>query len=227
MYFKRIISTLLITGILGLFSTVSLGQNSHFEGHVKIEGEQEGTEYVADYFLKGEKMRMEVQQPQNTVLIVDGGDMIMLMPEEKRYMKFPKDQLQKMQQMMDGWQSSDTEELIEEDMELQNTGETKEILGRECEKWVYEDDEKKVETWVASGFGNFMGFTAPLKGGNEDAWEGLFGDPDLFPMEMTQWDKNGNKTSDFKITEMEEESLSNDMFAPPSDYEEMNMMGTY
>lgn len=226
MYHNKVFS-LLITGILILFSTVSLAQNSNFEGQVKVDGEHEGTEYAVDYFLKGEKLRVEVQKPQNMVLISDSDFITMLMPKQNRYMKFPKDQVEQMQQMMGSGQKSDAENLIEEDMELQKTGETKVILGRECDKWTYEDDDKKVETWVTSGFGNFMGFTTPLGGSNADAWEGLFGDPDLFPMEITQWDKDGNQISKFEVTEMEQKSLSNDMFTPPSDYEEMNMMGRF
>lgn len=227
MYLRTIISTLLISIIFLAFSIVSLAQNSTFEGQVKINGEQEGTEYEIEYFLKGEKMRMEVQRPQKIVLISDEEDMTMLMPENKQYITFPKDQVERMQRMMGSGQTSGTKELIDKDMDLQNTGETKEILGRECERWVYEDEDKKVETWVTSGFRNFMGFTSPLEGGNSDAWKGLFGNPDLFPMEMTQWDKDGNETSKFKITQMEEKSLSNDLFTPPSDYEKMNMMGRY
>lgn len=227
MYSKTIISSLLLFTIILTFSTVSLAQNSDFEGQVKINGEQEGTEYEIEYLLKGEKMRMEVQQPNKMVLISDEEDMIMLMPENKQYMTFPKDQLERMQQMIGSGQTSGTEELIDEDMELQKTGETKEVLGRDCELWVYEDEDKKVETWVTSGFRNFMGFTSPLEGGNADAWTGLFGNPDLFPMEMTQWDKDGNEMSKFRITRMEEKSLSNDLFTPPSDYGKMNIMDGY
>ncbi len=227
MYSKTIISSLLLFTIILTFSTVSLAQNSDFEGQVKINGEQEGTEYEIEYLLKGEKMRMEVQQPKKMVLISDEEDMIMLMPENKQYMTFPKDQLERMQQMIGSGQTSGTEELIDEDMELQKTGETKEVLGRDCELWVYEDEDKKVETWVTSGFRNFMGFTSPLEGGNADAWTGLFGNPDLFPMEMTQWDKDGNEMSKFRITRMEEKSLSNDLFTPPSDYGKMNIMDGY
>lgn len=225
MYIKKIIPTLLIFTLLGGFSTVSLSQNSDFEGRVKVNGEHEGTESVVDYFLKGEKLRMEVEQPQEVVLISKGEDMIVLMPQKKMYLEFPKDQVEQMQRMMGSGQNSDSEDLIDEDMDIEKTGETKDILGRECEQWVYEDNEKKVETWVASGFGNFMGFKNPMEGGNADAWEGLFGDTDLFPMEITQWDKDGNETSKFKVTEMEEESLSDDLFTAPSDYEKMNMMG--
>ncbi|MFO8130045.1 MAG: DUF4412 domain-containing protein [Bacteroidales bacterium] len=192
---------------------------------MKVHGEHEGTEHIVDYFLKGEKLRMEVEKPKKMVMISDGENMIMLMPQNKMYMEFPKDQVKKMQQMMGSEQKSGSENLIDEDMDLKKTGEMKDILGRTCEKWVYEDEDKKVETWVASGFGNFMGFKTPMEGGNADAWKGLFGDPDLFPMEMTQWDKKGNETYKFKVTEMEEESLSDDLFTAPSDYEKMDMMG--
>jgi len=44
-------------------------------------------------------------------------------------------------------------------------------------------------------------------------------------MEMTQWDKDGNKTYKFQVTEMEEKSLSEDLFTVPSGYNKMNMMG--
>ena len=217
----------MIFTIFLIFSPLSLAQNSNFEGQVKIDGEQEGSEYVIEYFLKGEKMRVEFQQPKKMVLISDEEDMTMLMPENKQYMTFSKDQLERMQKMVGNGQMSGPEEVFDEDMELQKTGETKEILGRECELWVYEDEEKKVETWATSGYGNFMGFTNPLEGDSGDAWRGVFGDPDLFPMEMTEWDKDGNETYKFKITRMEEKSLSNDLFTPPSDYEKMNMMDGY
>lgn len=227
MFFKKIISSLLISTILVAFSTVSLAQNTNFEGQVKVNGEHEGTEYLVDYFLKGEKLRMEVQQPEKMVLISDSEYMIMLMPQNKRYIQFPKNQVEQMHQMMGSKPKSGSEDLIDKDIDLKKTGETKNILGRDCEQWVYEDQDKKVETWVTSGFSNFMGFTSPLEGGNADAWKGLFGNPDLFPMEMTQWDKDGSETSKFKITQMEEKSLLDDLFTPPSDYEKMNMMGIY
>ncbi|MGM0376937.1 MAG: DUF4412 domain-containing protein [Bacteroidota bacterium] len=225
MYIKNIIPTFLIFTLLVGFSTISFSQNSNFEGRVKVNSEHEGNKHVVEYFLKGEKLRMETDQTQKMVVISDKEDMIVLMPQNQTYMEFPKEQVEQMQKMMGNGQKSDSKNLIDEDMKLEKTGETKDILGRECEKWVYEDNDKKVETWAARGFSNFMGFKSPMEGGNPDAWKGLFGDPDLFPMKMTQWDKDGNETYKFEVTEMEEESLSEDLFAAPSDYEKMNMMG--
>ncbi|MFP4690767.1 MAG: DUF4412 domain-containing protein [Bacteroidales bacterium] len=219
------ITTLLIFNLLVGFSTVSLSQDSNFEGRVKMNGTHEGSAHVVEYFLKGDKIRMEVEKPNEAVIISDAGNMMVLMPQEMMYMEFSKSQIEQMQQMMGEGQGSGSEPVIDEDMSLEKTGKTKEILGRECEQWIYEDEDKKVETWAASGFGNFMGFKSPMEGGNADAWEGLFGDPDLFPMEMTQWDHNGNETYKFEVTEMEEKSLSDDLFLPPADYEKMDMMG--
>ncbi len=225
MFVKKIIPMLIILTLFAGLPTVLLSQNSNFEGRVKVNGVHEGNESEVDYFLKGEKLRMEVEQPQKMVVISDEENILVLMPQQNMYMEFPKDQAELMQQMMGSEQKSDSEDLFDKDMTLRNTGETKNILGRACVQWVYQDEDKKVETWVTSGLKNFMGFTTPLQGGKEDNWAGLFGDPNLFPMEFTQWDKYGNESHKFKVTEMEEKSLSDDLFTAPANYEKMNIMG--
>lgn len=223
---KKIISMLLVFTLLMVFPAVSLSFSSDFEGRVKVIAEYEGNgSLVVDYFYKGEKWKIEQVEPDKMVMFSDGDNMTVLMPQNKTYMEFSKDQLEQIQQMMGSGQQSDYE--IDEDMDFEKTGKTKDIFGRECEQWVYEDSEKKVETWVTSGFGNFIGFKNPLDGGNAEDSKGLFGNPDLFPMEMTQWDKEGNETYKARVTEMEEKSLPDDLFTVPSDYKKMSVRKTH
>lgn len=205
-----------------LFLTAVLGAQD-FEGFVKYKIEAAGETTFMKYYKKGNMVRME---PEIEDMQMGGGAIIfkndktyMLMPEQKMYMEFGDDM---MGMMKDEMQS----EMKEEDFtKPTKTGETKDILGYACEKWIFEDDGNTVELWAAKGLGNFVMLSAPMSEQKMPDWYNEIAEEGFFPMQVKDMDSDGNVESTMEVVDIKAESVSDDMFEIPSNFSKFSMPG--
>ena len=64
-----------------------------------------------------------------------------------------------------------------------------------------------------------------MGGGYSPGWSSSVKNSGFFPMLVITRDEDGNETSRFEATEVEEKSLSNELFEVPSNYGEMKIPG--
>ena len=203
-----------------VFSSLLLAQG--FEGFVKYKLESEGETTYMKYYSKGKDVRMvpemESMPMQGAILFKDGKTYV-IMDQQKMYMEFNMDKF-------DMQQSDPSEKAEEGDFKApQKTGETKDILGYTAEKWVFEDDEYTSEVWVAEGLGDFNMMTSPMGKENMPDWYSDLTNGGFFPMLVVAKDASGKTVGKMEVVEINEESLSSDMFEIPSSYQKMSMPG--
>jgi hypothetical protein len=200
---KLIYSTL--TLILLFLSTNSFAQTA-FQGKVVFNLETDGQKQVMDYYAKDKKFRMEVPD-QGGYILFDSQTMNMyiVMDEQKMYM------VSSMNSSSTGSAGSITK-----------TGETKKILGYDCEKFMFVQDGSKGESWMTKDLGSFMFFGQSQK---EIAdWQKEILNEGYFPLQVTEYDDDGNVESAYNVVEVTPQELSSDMFAVPSSYQKLDMM---
>ena len=200
---KLIYSTL--TLFLLFLSTNSFAQTA-FQGKVVFNVETDGQKQVMDYYAKDKKFRMEVPD-QGGYILFDSQTMTMniVMDEQKMYM------VSSMNSSSTGSAGSITK-----------TGETKEILGYDCEKFLFVQDGSKGESWMTKDLGSFMFFGQSQK---EIAdWQKEILNEGYFPLQVTEYDDNGNVESAYNVVEVTPQELSSDMFVVPSSYQKLDMM---
>jgi hypothetical protein len=226
--FKKLVSIALVL-VLSLFISNSFAQTEGFEGMVKFNVEAQGNAADMKYFMKGDKLRIEMAAPQKVVMINDSEGMKMLIPQRQMYMSFSEGMMDQMNRMRNKSKYPSKEDMTEDEfmakIDEYRTGKTKEIKGHECEQWIVPSGNNEIEMWVTHDFGNFMGFSNPMSKQQKEGWQRLVGDTNFFPMEVITKDDGGNVVSTFKVKEIEEKSVSESLFQIPDGYKEMNMMG--
>jgi hypothetical protein len=192
--------------ILVLF-TGSLVAQDTFEGKVIFEVQDGNEQQVMDYYAKDKKYRMEMPDKGGTILF-DSNKLMMyvLMDKEKMYIES-----QMMPLSMSGAGS------------VSKTGETKTILGHECEKFVFEQEDLTGEAWMTKDLGAFMFFMESQQ--DMPSWQQEIVDAGYFPLQVTQNSKRDNKTSVYNVIEVTPMDLSDDMFVVPPSYEKLDMTG--
>jgi len=196
-----------IISILLLLSATKIVAQSSFEGKVIFELEADGQKQVMDYYAKDKKFRMEVPD-QGGYILFDSktSQMYIVMDEQKMYMETPID-------------ASNTD--VNEG-KITKTGETKKILGYDCEKFLFDQDGSKGESWMTKELGAFMFFTESQKGLAD--WQKEILNEGYFPMQVTEYNNSGNVESAYNVTEVTPKELSSDMFAIPASYQKLDMM---
>jgi hypothetical protein len=227
---KFLLKVFLLLTAFTLFTldSVTFSQSSNFEGRVKILMDDGVESAQMEYYLKGSKMRIEIMAEEQMIMITNEDKKFMLMPQQKMYTEFPANTMEELSGLTEDESEESMEDEFGEDFNIEDlkTGETKNILGKECERWIFGEGEGKVEMWVARDFGTFMGLQNPMGGTEEGVWwKEVLGDSGFFPMEIVEKDAGGNVLSSFKVAEIEEKSLGDDLFSVPSGYKKMNMMG--
>lgn len=193
-------SVIVLLVSLFVFTGTSLAQSA-FEGKITFTGDGADGETV-EYLTKDGAIRMNAPDGEQGTMIMKDGKMIILMPQMNMYMEQPLDV---------------DETITEQDVaeaDIQKTGETKDILGYTCEKWVATDNGEEAEMWVTDEIGNFFFFDAVKK---DAAFTDIFGDS-FFPMEII----DGGSVV-FKVTAVEEMSLEESLFEVPAGYKKMDM----
>jgi hypothetical protein len=199
---KLICTTLSL--ILLLLSGNTFAQTA-FEGKVIFNVETNGAKQVMDYYAKDKKFRMEVPD-QGGYIIFDAQTfrMYIVMDEQKMYME------SSMNSSSTGSAGSITK-----------TGETKKILGYDCEKFLFEQDGSKGESWMTKGLGSFMFFAQSQQ--EVADWQKEILNEGYFPLQVTQYNSNGKVESAYNVVEVTPKELSSDMFAVPASYQKLDM----
>ncbi len=189
-----------------------------FEGQIEMSISEGRQTHHVSYQSKEGRMRISMPLPEmgEATAIVDfeAGRMLMLIPQMQAYMEIPFDVT------MGQAQARTTHA-----GELQNTGETKQILGYTCTKYLYDDREGQVEIWATDQLGQFMSLPQgnPLQGGAPKAgWENAI-EGDFFPMLLVAVNPRGQERMRLEVTGVKKLSLPDSAFAPPADYKPFNM----
>ena len=105
---------------------------------------------------------------------------------------------------------------------ISKTGETKNILGYECEKFLFTQKDMKGEAWMTKELGAFMFFMESQK--EMPDWQSEVLDAGYFPLHVTQHDTRRNVTSVYDVIEVTPMKLSDDLFEVPSSYNKIDLM---
>ena len=187
---------------------------SQFEGKLKIQVTEEGKKHSMDYFVKGDKFRLEVKDMGETgAMIFDSKAMKMtiVMPQQKMYMEMPLDGI-------------DTESYFDEGTskaKIKKTGESQTINGYKCEKWIIEDEGLTTEAWITTELGGFLFSGNPMAGGGSD-WTSKLSAQSFFPM-LAKVHKSGKHLNTFEVLDVNKQKLDNSLFSAPSGYQKFEM----
>jgi hypothetical protein len=183
----------------------TLGQAS-FEGEVVFNVEEEGKQQVIKYYSKDKRYLMNMPEKGGSI-IFDSHilKMYVIVHEEKMYMESP------MMPMSAGGGGSITK-----------TGETKNILGYDCEKFLFRQKDRSGEAWMTDELGAFMFFMESQQ--EMPDWQSEVLDAGYFPLHVTEYDKDGNIESIFNVKEVTPMQLSADLFVVPSSYKKLDLM---
>lgn len=191
--------------LIFLVPGVTFAQES-FEGNVKFDVEEGGKKQVMDYYAKNKKFRMEIPDKGGTILFDSQAlKMYVIMDEQKMYME-----TQMMPLSMGGAGS------------VSKTGEIKNILGYECEKFIFDQENLTGEAWMTKELGAFMFFMESQQ--DMPAWQSEVLDAGYFPLQVTQHNKREDKTSVYNVIEVTPMELADDLFVPPPTYQKLDMM---
>ena len=197
-----------LLSLILIFSAGNIFSQNAFQGKVVFSVEADGEEQVMDYLAKDNKFRMEVPDEGGYILFdTKTSKMYIVMDEQEMYMETD---LQGMGNDSEGSTGSFTK-----------TGETKKILGYDCEKFEFVDEDSKGESWMTKELGSFMFFTQNQHGVAD--WQNEVLKEGYFPLQVIEYDEDGEVASNYTVVEVTPKELSSDMFTLPSSYQKLDM----
>lgn len=235
---RNVYRILLSFCLLLVFSfSAKLYAQSSFEGKIqmKMNGGEDDNATVVNYYVKGSKFRFETTNEDEmgaSILDAKNNKMIIIMPSQKRYMEMPFDfSGQKETALSD----SEVTKIKKQMKDAVFTNNTKEILGYNCKEVIYKDQDngETTDMWYTSELGTFLPFSSKNPFAKRMSREDIPQDiknlmsKGFFPMQITTKDSDGKVENDLQVTDVKKESLSDDMFTPPSDYQKMEMPGMF
>jgi hypothetical protein len=194
------------------FASLSFAQS--FEGKISMKVQDDETGYM-DYLIKGDNIRIEMKgmSEENNmgafIYNAKTNSMLIVMPEQQMYMEIPF-----------GMYDFDDEEVTEQEMDFDITGETKVINGYKCEKWIFKDEGQTVEAWMTNGLGGFFMFNNPMDQSPKSAWQSKLEAGNYFPMQVIE----GGKVV-MEVVSVDKKNLSNDLFSVPNGFKKFEMPG--
>ena len=226
------ISKILKTALLLFIATAILtNAQNYFEGKVKFKiTDDEEESHLMEYFLKEGNFRISMFDDENVsaIFIYRKDNSYILMPEDKMYMNLNNSIFTKLGDM---FKKNAEEEKDKKEFKFENykTGKTKTILGYDCEQWInkseVDDDNYEVEAWITSDLGNFMFMENPMGAGFTPAWGNSMKNQGYFPLQVITKDSDGEVVSTFEAVEINKQTLNNNLFEVPADYNEMKIPG--
>ena len=201
---KSIIKKLTI--IIFLLSGITFAQPS-FEGKVTFQVSEGGEKQVMEYFAKDKKFKMNMPDKGGSILF-DSQEfkMYVIMDKEKMYMET---------MMMPTSTGAGGGSITK-------TGETKSILGYDCEKFLFTQKDMKGEAWMTKELGAFMFFMESQE--EMPGWQAEVLDAGYFPLHVTQHDTRRDVTGVYDVKEVTPMKLSDDLFELPSSYTKFDLM---
>ncbi|MBS4036324.1 MAG: DUF4412 domain-containing protein [Ignavibacterium sp.] len=194
------------TVLLFLLAGMAFAQSS-FEGRVMFEVKEDGESQVMDYYAKDKKFLMKMPDKGGSILFDSKQfKMYVIMDEQKMYMET-------IMMPMSTTTGGGT---------ITKTGETKRILGYDCEKFLFTQKDMKGEAWMTKELGAFMFFMESQE--EMPGWQTEVLDAGYFPIHVKQHDTRRNVTGVYEVKEVTPLKLSDDLFELPSSYKKFDMM---
>ncbi len=212
------IRNILRTSLFLVLTILSLQINcfgqAHFQGKVDFQVTEGGKSSSLNYFVKDKKFRMESPNDKGAFIFdASTNKMLIMMDEQKMYMEMPMD----MNKMM-------KESTEKANGDFKATGQTKDILGYNCEKFVYQDENSKNEMWLTKELGGFMFFNDPKQmEGSANDWQTKLLTEGYFPMVVNELNNDGSVKSTFEVKSLQKMELDNSLFSPPAGYKKFSM----
>lgn len=177
-----------------------------FEGKVIFDVKEDGSSQVMNYYSKDKKFLMKMPDKGGSI-IFDSKEfkMYVLVHDQKAYME------SMMMPMSTGSGGGS----------ISKTGETKNILGYDCEKFLFDQEGKKGEAWMTTELGAFMFFMESQE--EMPGWQTEVLDAGYFPLKVEEYDDNGNATV-FTVREVTPMELSAELFEIPAGYKKIDLM---
>lgn len=228
---KRAATILGVAAVLVV--SASAAAQGTFEGMVAYKFS--GTEGEMRMYQKGTMMRQEMEmQGHSMASIYDGdkGEAVMLMPEQKKFMKMNLKAM-KNGQGMAGMGRGQPEAPDYSKMKVTPTGKSETIAGIDCEHYLFESTEEgkssKIDICGATGMGfsgvndrsGMMSTYALMKVQNPELAK--LAKSGFFPLKMTFTEKG--KTMSMEATKVEKKSLDASLFEVPGGYSEFKIPG--
>jgi hypothetical protein len=199
---------------------------AEFEGWIHLKMNDGKNDVQIAYAKKGDRMRLEMPAANakgeglSGAAIIDSAknEMIMLMPDQGMAMVMP------MQTVID--QASAAAAPDAADGTWEATGEKRQILGYECEKYLATNADGRFEIWATTALGHFIGPAAlsPLqKRGAIKGWEAALAGQSFFPMEVIGYDRREQRTFTLQTTKVQPTSLADALFTVPDGLPRMDM----
>lgn len=201
-------------------------QAGDFEGivHMKTTHSHSDSAIAMDWYIKGEKARMETLRDEGRqhFMIVDSRSRTMQVPigDKKMYMEMSLDQLGERSQ-------EHLKEALEKHV-VERTGKSENIAGYSCEVWRITDKETKQlehEICVTKGFGRSPLFwldPKQVQRSSQPGWVKQLVNEGGFGLRTIHYGDNGKESSRTETTGIEKKSLDNALFAMPADYTKMD-----
>ncbi|HRC42784.1 MAG TPA: DUF4412 domain-containing protein [Nitrospira sp.] len=195
-----------------------------FEGvlHMTTSHADTGMKSAMDWYLKGDKGRMEMSRGEGrtSVMIFDATTrtMQMAMPEQKSYMEFS----------LAGERGEHLTEAFENQL-VERTGKTETIAGYSCEIWRITDKDQhrlKSRVCVAKGFGKAATFWADPKDArrsSQPGWMRQLAEEGGFAIRSMQYGEAGKESMRMEVTSIDKKSLDAGLFAFPADWAKQDM----
>lgn len=229
---KRILRTTSVLATSLLASAFLPGLEAKpFEGVVEFEIRDGRRTMPMNYAIKGSKIRFDIEESRGagmagaSILNLETGEMIVLMPQQNMYMRLDTERLAGMGAEMAPGGGEPPVDLAEDDLP-KPTGETREILGHTCHQYIIKDaDGDTTEFWSAEGLGFFFGH--PQQFGSAATipqhLRDHFGDRGFFPLLMIQTDRRGRETMRMEAKSITPRELEDSLFVPPANFREFSM----
>lgn len=166
------------------------------------------------HFIKDSRMRIEVPLDGDnkavSIVNLNAREISILMPGQNMYMVMP---VPAGGDVVEG-----------SGPRLVDTGETMEILGYDCTRYLLEDNIRAIEVWATKELGPYVGASDPMqRKGAKNAWETMLAGAGLFPLRVTDRDSDGNLVFSLDVTEIDPSPLDEALFTIPEGYQEFKM----
>lgn len=201
--------------LLFFISSLSIAQDK-FQGKVTFEVSDEGQNQKISYFVKGNKFLIQPAEGEGAgqgSMIYDGDKkaMIILMNEQKMYMEMPIDPMNEISKN----ESTGEEYFVK-------TGKSQEILGYSCDEFEFKDQNNKGFALMTKELGSFMFMDDPESGGSTE-WQKEIMNEGYFPMLVKEQNSSGELKTVFKVVDLKQMILDDDMFSAPAGYSKFDM----
>ena len=174
--------------------------------------------------IKGDKARVE-PNPNMTMLIDNKtGEILNLMNEQKKFIRISSEQVNAVADLA---AAGKKEEATSEKAPLKPTGRKETILGYEAQEYVSESPDFKASYWISTTYPGAKEITQQLQAVSKNVWKSAAKHmPDMrdFPgLPLRSVVTINGKEITSTLVSAKQDSLGDDEFVVPKDYQEMKM----